>query len=121
MFIAKWPPAVDPLQRWGSWREYEEESHPTIYGYQGTILEGAQPAKHSPLDRALKDDYRNYLQKHEPGYFSDDPMFYEDGNGQHAVKIRVGRDGYYTIYIFVYDKHGIRIKIMTFANGRYAC
>ena len=121
MFMAKWPPAVDPLQGWGSWREYDEESHAAIYGYNGTVLERAHSAKHSPLDKAIKDDYQNYLQKHEPGYFSDGAIFYEDRNGQHAVKIRVGRDGYYTVYIFMYDKRSIRTKIMKFANGGYAC
>src|SRR6266480_3621252 len=103
MFMAKWPPAVDPLKGWNSWREYDEESHPEIYGYHGTILvQQAQPAKHSSLDKVIKDDYQNYLQKHEPGYFSvEGAKFYEDGTGQHAVKIDVGRNGRYTVYFFL--------------------
>jgi hypothetical protein len=121
MFMAKWPPAVDPLQGWSSWQESDEESHPAIYGYPGTIRVQAQPAKHYSLDRAIKDDFQNYLQKHEPGYFSEGAMFFEDGNGQRAVKIRVGKGGCYTVYIFMYDKHRIRTKIMRFANGGYAC
>ena len=123
MFMAKWPPAVDPLKGWNSWVEYGEESHPAMYGYHGTILvQRAQPARHSPLDKAIKDDFQGYLQKHEPGYFSvEGASFYEDGTGQHAVKMDVGRNGSYTIYIFMYDKHNARIRIMRFADGGYAC
>ncbi|MGA2280588.1 MAG: hypothetical protein ABSG80_09825 [Verrucomicrobiota bacterium] len=118
--MAKWPPAVDPLKGWNSWCEYDEESHPASYGFHGTILvERARPATHSALDKAIKDNYQNYLQKHEPGYFSELPSFYEDGTGQHAVEIRIGRDDEYTVYIFKYDKSNVRIKVMKFSDGGY--
>ena len=123
IFMAKWPPSVDPLKGWNSWCEYDEESHPASYGYHGTILvQRAQPAKHSPLDKVIKDDYQNYLQKHEPGYFSvEGAIFYEDGTGQHAVKIEVGRGGRYKVYIFIYDKSNVRTKIIKYPQGGYAC
>ena len=90
------PPAVDPLKDWKSI--------------------SSQP------DNAITVDYQNYLQKHQPGYFvMDGVSFYEDGTGQHAVKITVGREGYYTVYIFIYDKSNVRTKIIRWANGGYAC
>lgn len=98
----KWSPAVDPLKGWNRWGEHD--------------------VKHSPLDKAIKDDYQNYLKKHEPNYFSvEGATFYEDGTGLHAVQITVGRNGNYTFYIFMYDKHDARTKIMRFAKGGYAC
>lgn len=116
------PPSVDPLKDWKSWSQWDEESHPASYGFHGTILvERARLATHSPLDKAIKDDYQKYLQKHEPGYFGDLPSFYENGTGQHAVKIQIGRNGYYRVYIFIYDKSNVRTKIIRYANGGYAC
>src|SRR5471030_1551919 len=89
MFMAKWPPAVDPLKGWNSWSSYDEESHPASYGYHGTILvQKAQPATHSPLDKTIKDDYQNYLGKDEPGYYTMEVLFYEDGTGQRTVRVQ---------------------------------
>jgi hypothetical protein len=113
-FMAKWPPAVDPLKGWNSWSPDDEVLWPAMFSSP------ARPPTHSPLDKRIKDNYQSYLQKHEPGYFSESPSFYEDGTGQHAVKIRIGRDDDYTIYIFIYDKHNVRTKIMRFADGGYA-
>jgi hypothetical protein len=123
MFTTKWSPAADPLKGWNSWTEYGEASHPAVYGgRETTLVQRPQPAKHFPLNKTIKDDYQNYLHKHEPGYFSvTGAAFYEDGTGQHAVKIEVGRNGSYTVYIFMYDNHNVRTKIMRFANGGYAC
>ena len=120
MFMAKWPPAVDPLKGWNSWCEYDEESHPAIYGYHGTILvQRAQPAKHSPLDKTMKDDYQNYLKKHG-GIPIEIPSFYEDGTGQHAVKVQIetmDRDS--IVYIFMYDKSNMRAKVLKFYYGHF--
>jgi uncharacterized protein YceK len=116
------PPSVDPLKGWNSWHQWDEESHPAIYGFHGTILVNPpQPAKHSPLDQAIKEDYKNYLTNSEPGYFESDTSFFEDNTGQHAVRTQVGRNGYYRIYIFIYDKNNTRIKVIKYANGGYAC
>ena len=99
----QWSPAVDPLKGWNAWGEHDKK----------------RPA----LDKAIRDDYQNYLQKNEPGFFPSalGATFYEDGAGQHAVNIRIGRNGSYTIYIFIYDKSNLRIKVMRFSDGGYAC
>ncbi len=123
MFRDRWPPKLDPLAGWDSWSPYDEESHPADYGFHGTILvQRAQPATHSPLDKAIKDDYQNYLQKHEPHYFSFGPTFYEDGIGQHAVKVQIGNwDHELLFYIFIYDKSNTRTKVMKFFYCRSFC
>jgi uncharacterized protein YceK len=118
------PPKVDPLAGWNSWGEYDEESHPAVYANRGRMLvQQAQPAKHSPLDKSIKDDYQGYLNKHEPGYFPD-PLsltFHEDGAGNHAVRITIGRNGYYWVYTFMYDKNNVRTEIIRYTTGGYAC
>ena len=112
MFMANWPPSVDPLKGWNSWEEYDETSHPAMYGYHGTILvQRPLPQKHSPLDKAIKDDYQNYLHEH-PSNVIEIPLFYEDGTGQHAVKIEVETyDRDEIVYIFIYDKYYIISQI----------
>jgi uncharacterized protein YceK len=100
--LANQPPSVDPLQGWTSWPPWDE-------------------GKHSHLDKAIKDDYQNYLHKHEPGYFDTGPTYFEDGTGRHAVKIQVGRNGFYKIHIFMYDKSDKRTKVIKYGDGGYAC
>jgi hypothetical protein len=46
---------------------------------------------------------------------------FEDGTGQHAVKIEIPLDGTYQNYVLIYDKSNVRIKTMRFASGHYAC
>jgi hypothetical protein len=118
----KWPPAADPLKGWNSWCQWDEESHPAIFGFHGTILVNPpQPAKHSPLDKAIKDNYQNYLQKH--GCIPiETPSFYEDGTGQHAVKVQIETmDRDLIVYIFIYDRSNSRTKAMKFFYGHTSC
>ncbi len=119
----KWPPAVDPLKGWKSWSSYDEDAHAAVYGYHGTILvQRAQPAKHAPLDKGIKDDYQNYLGKDEPGYYTMEVLFFEDGTGQHAVRVQTytrDNDSYY--YIFIYGKSNVRVKVMKYYYGHYSC
>src|ERR1700759_1919741 len=89
MFTAKWPPTVDPLKDWSSWNSIDEETHRTT---------------HTPIAKEITDDYQTYLGKDEPGYGAMEVLFYEDGTGQHAVRVQTytrDRDSYY--YIFIYD------------------
>jgi len=122
-FTAKWPPAVDPLTGWKSWSPYEEESHPAIYGYHETILvQKAQPATHTPLAKAIKDDYQNYLGKDEPGYYTMEVSYFEDATGQHAVRVQTytrDRDSFF--YVFIYDKSNVRVQVLKYYYGHYSC
>jgi hypothetical protein len=115
------PPSVDPLKDWRSWTLRDEELPPADDRFGNTLSKNL-PVEHPSLDGAIKEDYQKYLNKHEPNYFESGPStFYEDGTGQHAVRLRVGRDGYYWIYTFIYNKSNARTKIFKYANGRYAC
>lgn len=109
------PPKVDPLAGWNSWHESDEDSPP--------VVQKTHAAKHPPLDKAIKDDYQSYLNKHEAGYFVStlSLTFHEDGNGNHAVSIQIGRNGRYWVYIFIYDKDNVRTKIIRYISGAYAC
>jgi uncharacterized protein YceK len=120
--LANQPPSVDPLKGWNSWPPWDEESQPAgSYNKATKIWSETRPPKHPPLDQAIKDDYQKYLDKHEPGYFAYGPTYFEDGTGRHAVKIQVGRNGFYKIYVFMYDKSNMRIKVIKYADGGYAC
>jgi hypothetical protein len=45
----------------------------------------------------------------------------EDGTGQHAIRIQVGRDGTYWTYVLIYDRNDKRIKTKKYISGHYAC
>ncbi|HEV2692416.1 MAG TPA: hypothetical protein VG347_05925 [Verrucomicrobiae bacterium] len=114
MFMAKWPPAVDPLQGWTGWTE-EDPAHPAMSRV------AVQPVKHSPLAQTIKNDYQNYLKQHgcDP---VDAPLFYEDGTGQHAVKVEVENDQHdIIVYIFTYDKANHRTSTRPFYHSHTSC
>jgi hypothetical protein len=46
---------------------------------------------------------------------------FEDGTGQHAVKIEIPVNGDYLNYVLIYDKSNARIKTTKFSSGHYAC
>jgi hypothetical protein len=73
-------------------------------------------------NKAITDDYKDYIQKLSPeekryiGVYG----FYEDGTGQHAVKIEVdlgGKDCWY--HVLIYDKENKRVKAIKYFYGRY--
>jgi hypothetical protein len=76
------------------------------------------------LNQAITDDYRDYIQKLPPEErkFVDDNniWFYEDGTGQHAVRIEIGLNHTWWEHVLIYDKENKRIKVIKYPNGRYA-
>jgi hypothetical protein len=98
LFMPNWSPAADPLKSWSR----DEETNPAF-------------------DKAIKDDYQNYLTKNECAPI-DTPSYYEDGTGRHAVKIPVEtRDRDLVTYIFIYDKMDQRTKVLKYYNGHTSC
>jgi hypothetical protein len=75
------------------------------------------------LSQAIKDDYQDYIQKEliAKHYAVHDynVWFYEDGTGQHAVKISLPINGTYREHVLVYDKDNKRIKLIRYNGGRY--
>jgi hypothetical protein len=45
---------------------------------------------------------------------------FEDGTGQHAVKIEINRVNHDENYVLIYNKSNIRIKTIRFSSGHYA-
>jgi len=68
------------------------------------------------------DDYQSYVktlsQEEQKNIV---PVFcYENGTGQHAVKIVVALDGEEWSHILIYDKDNKRIKTIRYLSGHYA-
>ena len=72
-------------------------------------------------NKAITDDYKDYIQKLSPeerkfiGYTE----YFEDGTGQHAVKITIGLNGTVWEHVLIYDKDNKRIKTIKYSNGGY--
>jgi hypothetical protein len=75
----------------------------------------------SKLDEVIVDDYQDYIHQlpaRERKYVGD-IFFFEDGTGQHAVRISIPLDGTEWAHILIYDKNGKRIKVTKYRAGRY--
>ena len=73
-------------------------------------------------NKAITEDYKDYIQKLPPEEkkFAFLYNVFEDGTGQHAVKIEVdvnGTDRWF--HILIYDKDNKRIRVIKYYNGRY--
>jgi hypothetical protein len=75
------------------------------------------------ISQAIRDDYRGYIQEEliPKHYFIDenDIWLYEDGTGQHAVRIDIPINGTYWEHVLIYDKNNKRIKVMKYIGGSY--
>jgi hypothetical protein len=78
---------------------------------------------HSHLDRAIVDDYWDYIhrlpleEEKLIGKYSIDE--FEDTTGQHAVKIEIPLRGTYWEHVIIYDQNNKRTKVMKYKGGRY--
>ena len=45
---------------------------------------------------------------------------FEDGNGQHAIRIEIPLNGTWWEHVLIYNKNNTRIKVIKYANGHYA-
>jgi hypothetical protein len=71
--------------------------------------------------KAIMDDYQNYIQKLPPNesgpYFG--PVFYfEDGTGQHAIRIETNENNERWYHVLIYNKENKRIKLIKYCEGR---
>jgi hypothetical protein len=76
----------------------------------------------SKLDKAIQDDYQDYIQKLPPEEkkFASYEHDFEDGTGQHAVKIVILLDGTEWSHVLIYEKDNKRIKTIKYISGRYS-
>jgi hypothetical protein len=69
------------------------------------------------IDQKIIDDYKAYIQQVKPtesDLYVDEVDFYEDGTGQHAVRIVINTNTYhkFAVYYLMYDKDNVRTKII---------
>ena len=73
------------------------------------------------LNQSIKDDYNAYI-KALP---SDERngigpiQFFEDGTGQHAVRIEIAQNGTDWAHVLIYDKDNKRVRVVKFVSGHY--
>jgi hypothetical protein len=72
-------------------------------------------------NKTIADDYKNYLQALSPEdkKFAGPIFYYEDGTGQHAVRIEIEYSGSIWEHVLIYDKDNKRIKAIKYADGGY--
>jgi hypothetical protein len=87
-------------------------------------LAGFRPAGlYTPdTNKAITEDYKNYIRTLSPEEqkYIGPIFFYEDGTGQHAVKIEIGINGTSWVHVLIYDKDNKRIRTIKYSTGRYA-
>ncbi len=75
------------------------------------------------LDKAIRDDYQDYIQKMSPKQRNHvGPIqLFEDGTGQHAVKFEVFENNTNASWqhVLIYDKENKRIKVIKYGYTRY--
>jgi hypothetical protein len=74
------------------------------------------------LNSAIKNDFQEYLQSLSPRERDDARYahYYEDGEGQHAIRFEVPINGADWAYVLIYDKDNKRIKTIKYVSGHYA-
>lgn len=82
----------------------------------------AYSLQHLDDNKVITADYKAYIKTLSPDEqkYAGPINFYEDGNGQYAVEIRIGLDGTDWSHILIYDKDNKRIKTIKYAAGHYA-
>lgn len=86
-------------------------------------LEGFHVSDIVNLDsnKVITDDYQSYLRTLPPEEqkFARVSGFFEDGTGQHAVKIEIALNGTWWNHILIYSKDNKRIKVIKYSPGKY--
>ena len=87
-------------------------------------LAGFHHADEADMDKnkAITDDYKAYIHTLSPEEQNNAGpiLFYEEGTGEHAVKLQVGINGTEWVHVLVYDKDNKRIKTIKYSIGHYA-
>jgi hypothetical protein len=129
------PPARDPLAGWkwlGGYHPSIAESIKRLEGKKNALgnpivttpKEYEKYAKECPFDKAIVNDYESYIRKEKLDL--DFIEFFEDGTGQHAVRIHGFKSGFFvdatsSMHILIYDKSNVRKKPSKWITGRYLC
>jgi hypothetical protein len=72
-------------------------------------------------DQEIVSDYQDYIKElplRQSGFVGS-VDFFKDETGQHAVNIKIGRNGTWWDHILIYNKQNKRIKTVISKNGGY--
>lgn len=87
-------------------------------------LAGWQPLfgrENEAENMVIKGDYQAYIQKmpsSQSGFVGPIQLF-QDGTGQHAVRIEIARNGTDWAHVLIYDKENKRVKVYRYVSGHY--
>jgi hypothetical protein len=75
---------------------------------------------HEP-DQTITNDYQDYIKKLPPEErkYAGMIQYFEDGTGQHAVKIRIPLNGTWWNHVLIYNKDNKRIETKVYSSGNY--
>ena len=87
------------------------------------LLAGFHRSSIANLDnnKTITDDYKDYIQKLSPKetQYLGPVLYFEDGTGQHAVRIVIGLNNANWEHVLIYDKNDKRIKAVKRCTGQY--
>jgi hypothetical protein len=95
------------------------ESYDPLKGWKGgnSVFEGNVP------DKVITEDYKLYVQSlpfYQRVAVDDfDIRVFNDGNGQHAIKISIPERGTWWQHLLIYDRDDRRMKVITWISGKY--
>lgn len=118
-------PTPDPLKSWkpagaiGCKVGYMSATIETLPGYKAISDDVQIFVNKLPVDTTRYDP--NVNSDRRICYWIDRMTFFQDGTGQHAVKIEIPWKGTYWNYVLIYDKENKRIKKIKYSSGHYAC
>jgi hypothetical protein len=76
--------------------------------------------KNLDSSKAITDDFQDYLQKLSPEErkYAGPHEYFEDGTGQHAIRIETDQYNERWYHVLIYDKENKRIKVIKYCEGR---
>lgn len=76
-------------------------------------------AAYGKVSQSIVSDYQNYIKTLSPDErkFMVGTEYFEDGAGQHAVKITIGLNHSNWRHVLIYDKDDKRIKTIKYVSG----
>jgi len=76
-------------------------------------------------NKVITDDYKDYIQQQklspEKGKYVAYIEYFEDGTGQHAVKVTISLNHTVWEHFLIYDKDGKRIRTIKYSSGHVSC
>ena len=72
-------------------------------------------------NQTITANYKAYIKTLSPDEqkYAGPILYFEDGTGQHAVKILIGLNGTVWEHVLIYDQNNKRIKTVKYSNGGY--